>query len=645
MAHAAPDLVEISVNLVDVNDYVPLKSVGTLYEVGINGVGYMLDDLGEQNPYRRFTPNLEPERLSVSDTPFSQSFERYVFSASDGWQTGAGQHFLDRTDGVSTAYWESSGLDPFKDKGEISLLPAATEVLTDTYADLHTAVAGDDLYIQTADSEITWTNDLSTFTPVAITDGVGSVVGKALTSDGQYWYLATGNAVLRGQKTDPAAKWSTQAAEDVVFAAGRICAAVTASGSTPNRFTTLTETGTEEKTNGHITFDAGQMVVLGAAVGGYFFFGVHAGATGSIWAWKLGLDSTGSFFVPFLAWELPTGLAPSTIGAAGGSVWVTTYRPDGASAGQSILYRAIPDQNGALTPFYVAELAPQGSTVDHSHAHGITEHDNKVLFPWPDAAASGLGAVNLETGGWSRWSQTAVPGAVTGMTVFHGEVVFCVSTAGVFALQPTALATTGTVTMSIVDGGTPLDKVFDALTVVMEPLGANQSLSFEASTDGGSSFSPVFKEGTTNPTIDQSGLTRIVLPLNLKAPSIQIRMTLNGPGTTSPHVTQVDVKYHQLGLADTVVQLPVLCTDAPALLSGQIDPLSKKNYGAELARNLQILSGTRVLFQDIDYQLTQTAEVFEVVQTEKTGFGIMDKSTGQKNYKFVVTLTLRKAGA
>lgn len=644
MAHSTPDVVEIGVSLVDVNDYVPLPSVGTLYEVGINGVGYMLDDLGENNPYRRFTPNLEPERLSVSDTPFSQSFERYVFSASDGWETGAGQRFLDRTDGVSTAFWQSTGLDPFTEKGEISLLPSATAVLADTYADLHTAVAGDDLYVQTADSEISWTNDLATFTPVALTDGVGAVVGSSLTSDGQYWYMAVGNAVLRGLKANPAAKWSTQAAEEVVFAAGRICAAVTVSGSTPNRFTTLTETGTEEKTGGHITFDVGQTVVLGAAVGGYFFFGVQAGSTGSIWAWKLGLDSTGSFFVPFLAWELPTGLVPATIGTAGGSIWVTAYRPSGAGAGQTVLYRGIPDTNGAITPFYIAELAAQGSTVDHAHTHGITEFNNMVLFPWADTAASGLGAVNLESGGWARWSQSAVAGAVTGLTVFHGEVVFVVSGTGVFALQA-GLATTGTVTMSIVDGGTPLDKVFDALTVVMEPLGASQSIQFEASTNGGSSFSPVFLEGTTTDVIDQSGLTRIVLPLELKAPSIQIRMTLNGPGTTSPVVTQVDVKYHQLGLADTVVQVPVLCTDAPALLSGQVDPLSKKNYGAELARDLQILSGTRILFQDIDYQLTQTAEVFEVVQTEKTGFGIMDKSTGQKNYKFVVTLTLRKAGA
>lgn len=649
MPNNAPDIVEIAVDLTGVEDYTALDSVGSLYEIGINGVGYMLEDLGQENPYRRFTPNLEPERLTVSDTPFSQSFERYIFSATNGWQSGAGQKFLDREDSLSTAFWTSAGVDPFLEEGEISLAPGTALVRSETFATPRLAVAGANLYVQSGASQVTWTNDLTTWTPLTVTGlAARSSAGKDFTSDGVFWYLADTAGIIRGTTSDPGADWSSISTTHITYAAGRIMVAeVVAPSSTPNRFTTLNDAGAEEKTSGHITFDDGTSIVFGEATQGYFYFGLQSGDRGSIWAWKLGLDSTGSFHVPFLAWELPTGLVPAAVGQAGGSIWVKAFRPDGAGgAGQTVMYRGIPGQDGAITPFYVAELAGIASTAVHNLEHQFAEKDNELLFAWPGTSLdSGLGYVNLVTGGYAKYVDAGVSGGIHGVTLFKGNIVFSVAGSGVYEVDPATYKTTGTVTMSIADGGSPLDKVFDSLTVTMAPIGASQSLSFEASTDGGVSFNPVYLEGTAISTIDQAGLTRITLPVRLKAPSLMVRMTLTGPGTTTPTVAQVDVKYHQLGLSDTVVVVPILCADNTALLSGQVDPESHSGYGALQARTLQDLAGQRVLYQDIDYKLTNVAEVFEVIQTDKVGVGIMNRSTGQKNYKFIVTMTLRKEGA
>jgi hypothetical protein len=327
-------------------------------------------------------------------------------------------------------------------------------------------------------------------------------------------------------------------------------------------------------------------------------------------------------------------------------VWVKAYSPVGANSGKTDLYRGIPDQSGALTPFYVCEIAPQGSTAPNSTG-GFAELGDLLLFGWPTmhTGLSGVGVVNMRTGGWSKGYAATTTGAVPTVCVYHGQPIFSLAGNGVWTVDFTDYETTGYVDLSIVDGGAvALDKVFDSVTVTMDPIGANQAISFKFSTDNGGSFTDAYLEGTVETLINQAGLTEMTIPLNQKAPGIQIRMTLAGPGTTSPNVLNVALKYHQLGLADTIVQIPILCTDRQTLLSGRIDEASHEGFGSLQAYNLRQMSGTRVLFQDVDYQVTGEAEVYEVVQTDRTGYGLMDKSTGKKAWSWVVDMTLRKVG-
>ena len=108
----AEDVLTLDVEYVDVHAFADNTAVGHRYQVGINGVGYMLADHPEKgDEYRRQVIPLDPQRLATSDTPFSEAIERYSFAAADTWESGSGQRYLHRGSSTAAAYHESTGLD------------------------------------------------------------------------------------------------------------------------------------------------------------------------------------------------------------------------------------------------------------------------------------------------------------------------------------------------------------------------------------------------------------------------------------------------------------------------------------------------------------------------------------------------------
>ena len=236
MTTPAEDIVVIDVDIDDVYDYDDLESVGNIYQVGINGVGYMLADAPNEPAYRKQVVPLDPDRLATTSTPFSEAIERYSFASLSDATGGAGQRWLNRATSDGTMFYSSEGVDPFTTEGEITLLnTASTEEVDNTYASARSTVVGTVLYTQTGASALKHVSTPGgTETALSITDGSGAVTITDLTSDGQYWYAATGSAVLRGTTSDPGANWSTVDCYKVKWAGGRICAASKSSGSTPN---------------------------------------------------------------------------------------------------------------------------------------------------------------------------------------------------------------------------------------------------------------------------------------------------------------------------------------------------------------------------------------------------------------------------
>lgn len=204
MSHSTPDTVTINVDLADATDYPDEPGVGRIYEVGINGVGYMLaDDPQRGIRYQRGSVDLLPQRLATGDTPFDEAIDRYTFAHDDDWSAGAGQRWRDRPTSVPERYWDSDGVDPFTEPGELSLLNVTEESLDSAYAGLRLVVVGDEAYALTADNTLTRHNGTAWQTPFTITDAGGTVVVSDLASDGQNWYAATGSSVRQGHHDRP----------------------------------------------------------------------------------------------------------------------------------------------------------------------------------------------------------------------------------------------------------------------------------------------------------------------------------------------------------------------------------------------------------------------------------------------------------
>ena len=144
---AGEEVLTVDVEYIDVHEFADETRVGHLYEVGINGTGYMLaNNPAEGIEYRRQTVPLDPDRLATGDTPFSEAIERYSFAAADTWETGAGQKYLHRSQSTASAFRSSVGLDPFTEEGIIKLLPVTVEEEADTYAAMKMVVVGRNLY-------------------------------------------------------------------------------------------------------------------------------------------------------------------------------------------------------------------------------------------------------------------------------------------------------------------------------------------------------------------------------------------------------------------------------------------------------------------------------------------------------------------
>ena len=649
MSHQVEASVTINVELADASSYPTNTKVGKVYEVAINGQGYMIEDGPNREGYERTVVGLDPQRLATGETPFSQAIERYTLASHLDFSAGAGQQWLDRPDGSDKAFWRSEHVDPFTEPGKAQLLRAtASRAGTFSYVNPLLTVLDRTLFCLSGQNELRFSSALASNIGGAftLTDGAegtdGTLTVHGLTNDGQYWYAASGRSVLRGITTDPAAAWSEQNAFDVVWSAGRICAAVASAGSTPNRFTTLNDSGAEEVTNGHLTLPEGHTIELGGSTGGFFFFGAYAGSQGSIYAWKLGLDEAGNFHTPFQALELPGGLIPVAVGMAGGSVWVKAYRPEGASAGQAILYRCVPDAQGALTPFFVTELAAVGTTVDHTSG-GFATTGDLVLFTWTDlySTSTGVGAVDLVSGGWAKWLHAdAVTGVVPSVAVWQGRPVFSVAEEGPYVELDSTFEQEGLVDFSILDGGSLLDKVVDEVVVATEVLDAGESVDVWYTPDGGGTYTSL---GSLGP---QPGLTDGTFTLSKKGPTFGVRTVLNGDGTSATALTGVTSRYHQLGLADTILQLPILCSNSQAGVNGQALPENGPGRADRAARELLALGQTRVKVQDIDWAVTGVSEIFEVVQVRRQVLrGVYEQRLGRKVWEYLVLVTLRKEGA
>ena len=648
----AADTIVLETDFTEPADVAALDTVGTVYDVAIDGTGYILAETQEQGAgYEKTTIPLIPDRLATGDTPFDQAVERYSFGSGDSWVGGQGQTFLNRQDSDSTMFLSSEGLDPFSEPGSIKLLPSTPEMFNTTFATPRMVVVGTTLYVQTAADQLTHFTDVGTPGSGSAIDhehGGAAVTITDLTTDGQFWYAACGTkGILRGTTSAITTQWNAAVAHSIAFAAGRICAGVIANSSaTPNRFTTYSigggsDAGTEERSGGHLTLGQGWTVGSFTEANGHIYFCAYKGNRGMVYAWPLGLDSSGNTQYPFVAWDLPPGLCPREVFSAGGSIFVRAYRQSTGSTGTAYIYRGLPDpQTGALTPFFITELADKATTDDHAVGE-FTARDNQVFWGWKKMTSgnkTGLGCYDLETGGYAKFfeSDDSTAGDVYGADVWQGRVVYSVAGTGIKKESTTAFLTAGNLIGSRIDGGSALAKGWDEIVVLTTPIAAGCSVTPHVSIDEGATY-------TALSTLDTVGGTSQSTRLSSSSRSIQYKVVFVGSGSATTTLNFVQVKYHAIGLRDTVVSIIVDCGDNVRGVNGRPLPENAPGAGTLRARTLAALTQRRVNYQDIDWPVTKAAEVYEVLQVQTSALGIYDRSQALKRHRLLATVVLRKA--
>jgi hypothetical protein len=603
-----------------------VPDVGRVYEIGINGVGYMLADnpaTPEMAWQRQMVP-LDVQRFATSETPFSESIERYVFSAWPTWRGGTGQFWSDRPDSSQSSYWDSLGVNPFEE-GTLSLLPACELTVASTFSTIRAVVASDKMYVQTGTEALSYIAnpggtasvlDLSTQTAATLTD---------LTTDGQYWYASDGLNIYRGTTSVPGGAWSTQNAQTLSFAGQRICATVKAgSSATPNVWTTLDEAGAEEVGSGRLILDEGWTIGKSTGNTGYVWFPASSTYQGLIYVWPVG-----STDAPAVAWELPVGLEPTSVFAYQGNVFVLATAGDGTS----LLYRCQVDQTGALIPFLQCEDLP-----DTSAAFGA---DGRfVFFAWPetDTERDGLGCVDLSSGGGCRWLHAPGGGGeVRSIGSWRGRTWWACDSVGVYLESQDELLTEGWLETSLTDKNSSVIKVWDTLTLQAFPMVGGESIAAEVTMDAGATYEPV-------PAADMStaGERTRTAALAKRSASCGVRVTLRGDGTATPGITLIQLRGHPIGLADEVIQLPINCFDNAVDLNSRKIASYGKGSGVERYQRLRNLQGTRVKFQDITWALTGVSEICEVVSVQARGPSLKDRNVARTAQGLTALVLLRK---
>jgi hypothetical protein len=621
------------------------NGVGSVYEVAINGVGYMLADHPDRElKYQRRVVPLDSPRLSTSETPFSQAIDRYTLASGVDWSDGAGQLVFDRDSSSSKAFRRADGIDPFTVPGSLRLVPNGEQKVSSAYATPRVVVAGSKLYVLTGTGAFSAYDDPTDVTATTFTIAAAAAL-KAVCSDGTYWYYADGANVYRNNTpADPGAAWSASNAEVIEWCGDRIVIARSdGTSTTPNVVAVMASAGTEVGGTQIWTLPAETKVTSITAGDGYIWWSTYRGDNSTIFAWQIG--SVESYFT---ALEIPAGQQATNIGYYQGNVFIRTIDLNG----RGIIYRAVPNA-GKLTPSRVLEIPTVGGSTQSEG--DFAGDDRYVYFSWRKMGettltaaktGSGIGVIDLATGGWTKWcgwrqATTEGTGAVPSIVVWFGRPVFVINDFGCVVgdiddgAGDDGTVNTGSLETSLIDLGTSLRKVWTELDVTFDPLPSGGQIEISYSVDGGVSYDALLAAVT-------AGTKTARWTLGLESDVISFKIKLTGT-TVTPSFRTLTVRANPVGLADQILVLPINCADRVTGLNRRELPESADGAGARRARVLENLVQSRVQVQDVDWPITGTTQTYDMIAADVTSVGVFDPSKGRQSQAQITTVTLRRS--
>ncbi len=622
------DVVTITVDLVDVNDFPENKLVGSVYEVAINGLGLMLDDNPER-PVRRKLGVLQPPRFATGETPFSEAVERYTFLGQASFKGGAGQTWRDRPLSDETRFWDSEGINPFQDDA-LQLLNLCDQAISTNYAKDFITVASGTLYTVTGIGELTGIDTPSSFPTTFVISGAGACTD--LCSDGKYWYYTDGANIYRNNAKATVAAWASHDAKKIRWASDRIVITYV-DGSSNIVVSTLTDTGAEEVAGGRFKYPNANVTIDDLTAGdGYMWFTVNRVDSSQIHFWKIGDSAT--YAAPALT--LPYGHKAVGLGFYLGNVFIRAQQLLDDGGCRTYIYRCVPS-DGVLTPEIVAQW--DDTFVPAAGSGYFTGFDRFVFWGrknMTELGRAGLMALDLSTGGYAKWVYGNVAGDVSSVALWGARLTYSVAGWGTF-VEGTVPVSQGWIKTSLADQASGLTKVYDEVRLTFDPLTTGTSVMVECTHDGGNTYDEC------GPPATVAGVQLISEQIARESRSIGLKIMLGTTGANSPKVRHTQVKLHALSLTDDILELPVKCADAMDGLNGRPLPTNGRGGGIRLVRTLRGLIGTRVKLQDVDWAINQISTVWELVDLDAELVGVFNSRENRRVDSGVATITLRRS--
>lgn len=223
-----------------------------------------------------------------------------------------------------------------------------------------------------------------------------------------------------------------------------------------------------------------------------------------------------------------------------------------------------------------------------------------------------------------------------GVTTADGISVYQTTSADVIEVAPAEMPE-GVLDLSIVDKGSLRTKVFDEVRISTRPLPPGSSVEVLYSFDRGASF-------TSLDTLDTTDATNATFrfPSNTIHEDIMLRLVRLGEAV----VDGVELKLHQLGMYDDIIECVVDCRDNIRLANGAPHPGNGPGAGRARYRALSDLVQSIVDFEDLDFLDTQNVETVEVLSVEPLeGVHIASQQRGEIETGEIARVTLRRVGA
>lgn len=510
--------------------------------VGIAGREYPID----MPKYRhRGLPSFRDSVVSGAE-PSDQQFDVQAarWRARHSFHAGAGQQVIDLEDDANPSqFYASRGIDPWT-KFQACLLPDVEQVKAVALDGLMIAVTGTHVYARTGTQQVQFTADLVTWTTVT---GMAAEDIVDLTSDGTSCYIATTGHIYSsngGAASSVTSASPTSSFNKLAFVANRLLAG---DGEL------LVEVGASTLDTIYDHYQSAFRWTVMFAVGSRIYVGGYAGNRSELFT-TLVLDD-GSIVKSSEAASFFPGELLNDAMSYGGVVILATskgVRLGSLGSDSSLQYGPLIDDPGN-----VQALAAEGRF---------------VWFGWESfpETGSGLGRMALD-----EFTETLAPAFATDVFTedvtddvvaagrFNNRTLFAVAGDGIYATDPGTYVTDGWLDTGEVYFGTVENKSVSEMRAQTAPLATGQAVTVVMSDA---------ENGVSIADGSSSSVGSVGVAVNAEGEivnRISARITLTGPGTSTPCLRQWRARAYPIGPPFEEWIVPLIIDDVVIIGSGQ----------------------------------------------------------------------------